>query len=306
MALGDVVSGFFLNIKNDKGLLARVIIGSIITLTTFILGFAFLIRLWVYQRYPTKYAEEFIGFDQRDFTETFPQITFCPGYYNDSKTHQITQGVISAVTCNFHDITPNTHDPESTEKTDKVTPISNIRGPVPHTIDFRSYTTCFDVNFNQAQSPQIKWQDSHSYIACRVSVNTYVHVYPYGFSRTKPSHVLSHYTNIKNGEATLLSVRAEEVSDFPGTFYEIDRKDEELRFQWNHPDHLWVTFSFSRFSKRRYQAFHGAHQQTDVTLGMIGGFAFLFFFVYQLIAFIVTLFVPAAGYTETQPLVATK
>jgi hypothetical protein len=114
---------------------------------------------------------------------------------------------------------------------------------------------------------------------------------------------MSHYNSVRNGQATLLSVRAEEISTWPGhTFYEIDREDEELRFNTHgHADHMFVTFSFSRFFKRRYQAFHGAHQQSDVMIGVIGGFALLFFMLYKLIAFITTLFASAdrIGY-ETQ------
>jgi hypothetical protein len=194
-------------------------------------------------------------------------------------------------------------DPESTEKKETKTNIDTIRGPVTHIADFREYKTCFDVNFEQDKSPKIKWLDNHSFLGCRVSTNTYVHVNVYGYDRKKPSHVLSHYNNVKNGEMTLLSIRAEEISTRPGlTFYEIDREDEELRFHSGHaPDHLWVTFSFSRFAKKRYQAFYGPHQQSDVTIGMIGGFAFFFFLLYQVIAYVTKIFSSSGG--EAQPLV---
>jgi hypothetical protein len=195
-----------------------------------------------------------------------------------------------------------THDPESTQKVEKRTHVS-ANGPNSHTIDFRRYDNCWDVNTDQTKSPQIKWLDSHSFIGCRVDTNSYVHVYAYGFDRKKPSHVLSHYNNIKNGEATLLSLRAEEISVWPGhTFYEIDHEDEELRFHTGgRPDHLWATFSFSRFTKRRYQGFHSAHQFSDVMIGVVGGFGLLFFMVYKLIAFGTTLFFSSdrSGY-ETQ------
>jgi len=303
MGVGDVISGLLQNIKTDKTLLVRVIVGGVLLLTSFILGFAFIVRLWVYQgRHHTMYALEALGYDDPNFTETFPQITFCPGARFNNQTQQVEFGVINRVYCNFHDIQPvDFHNPESTQKNEKVTDITNIKAHVKHTIDFREYD-CYDVNFVEKDSPQIKWLDSHSYIACRVDVNSYVHVYVYGFAQKRPSHVLSHYTNIKNGEYTLLSVRAETASHYPSTFYEIDHKDEELRFDYGrHPDHLWVTFGFSRFSRRKYQAFHGTHTYTDVTIGMIGGFAFLFFMLYQVVAFVTRIFRPS-GY-ESEPLV---
>jgi len=265
-----------------------------------------MIRMWVYQgSHRTMYSLEGIGYGDPNFTETFPQFTFCPGYINSTQIGQVTQGVISKVTCDFHDVTPqDPTNPESTRKIETITPIKNIRGPLTHIIDFRQYATCFDINFVQSESPVIHWKDSHSTISCRVYVNTYVHTAVYGFRQTKPSHVLGHYTNIKNGEGTLLTVRAEEASHYHDVFYEFDKKDEELRFHYgSQADHLWVSLSFSRFTRRRYQAFHGTHQYADITIGMIGGFVFLFFMLYQSIATISKFFSPTFGISEEQPLV---
>jgi hypothetical protein len=76
MAIKDVISGFFLNVKNDKGLLVRVIVGLVLFLVTFILGFAFIVRMWVHQGYHTKFALEEVGHRDPDFTETFPQVYY--------------------------------------------------------------------------------------------------------------------------------------------------------------------------------------------------------------------------------------
>lgn len=294
-------TGFVGRLKTDKGLIVRLVVGSILLLTTVGLGFGLLIRTWVYQHHHTKFALEAIGWSDPNFTETFPQFTICPGYFNNTHTHHIEQGKIVGVQCNFHDVTAVTHDPESTQKKDVVTPITSIKQNT-HTIDFRKYESCYDINIDESKSPKIQWHDSHSYIGCRVEVNTYIHIQPYGFGRHRPSHVMAHYNTVKNGEATLLSVRAEEVSGFPHTFYEIDREDEELRFHTGgRPDHLYFTMTFSRFTKRRYQAFHSAHQQTDVMIGVIGGFGLLFFMLYKLVSVITGLFTGSSrvGY-ETQ------
>jgi len=305
MAVGDIIANFVPKIKEDKGFLIRIIVGVLLILVTIGLGFGLLIRTWVYQTHIHKFALEYVGWNDPNFVETFPQFSICPGYHNNTQTHKIEQGVITGVQCNFHDITPlEPHNHESTQKKDETKPIAAIRGPKTHVIDFRQYTTCYDINFDAANSPKIKWLDSHSHISCRVGTNTYVHVHAYGFNHHRPSHVLSHYNNVKNGEATLLSVRAEEVSTAPGiTFYEIDREDEELRFHTGgHNDHLWITMSFSRFTKKRYQAFHGAHQQTDITLGVIGGFGLFFFMLYKLVALLTTIFFTSSrvGYETTQ------
>ena len=82
-----------------------------------------------------------------------------------------------------------------------------------------------------------------------------------------------------------MSVRAEEISVWDGTFYEIDREDEELRYH-HHDNHLYFTINFSKFEKRRYQEFHGAHQHADVMIGTVGGFGLLFFILYKLVAFV--------------------
>jgi hypothetical protein len=89
-------------------------------------------------------------------------------------------------------------------------------------------------------------------------------------------------------EATLVSVRAEEISGWAGTFYEIDRVDEEMRFHGAR-DHLYFTIGFSKFEKRRYQEFHSAHQQADVMIGTIGGFGLLFFMLYKLVSVVTTM-----------------
>jgi hypothetical protein len=277
--------------------LTRIIVGLVLASVAWILGFAFMIRMWVHQGYHTKFALEFIGFNDPGFTETFPQITFCPGYHNVSGT--LTQGVIDSVVCTFHDVQPGATPEEKKEHREDV----SRRGPVTHVIDFRKYDNCYDVNIDANKAPKIQWQDSHSYIACRVGTNTYVHTQVYNIG-TNPSHVLSRYNNIKNGEATSLSIRAEEMrtADWSFQFYEIEKEDEEFRFSGHH-DHLWATFSFSHFSKKRYQGFSGPHQQADVTIGMIGGFAFLFFMLYQLIAWVTRLFSPAVGFGEAETLV---
>jgi len=306
MGVGDIISGLILNVKNDKSFLARIIVAAILIITSVILGATFMIRMWVYQsHHRALYALEGLGYGDPNYHETFPQFTFCPGYINNTQTGHPVQGVITSVTCDFHDITPkDPHNPESTEKTEEVKPIRNIRGPRKHVIDFRDYNTCYDVNFVHEQSPRIHWQDSHSAIFCRVYTNAYVHTHVYGFHQHRPSHVLNHYTNIKDGEGTSITVRAEEASHYPGVFYEIDRKDEEMRFQHGRRvDHLWVSFSFSRFTRRRYQEFHGTHTYADVTIGMIGGFCFLFFILYRSISTIAKLFSPSYGVSEEQPLV---
>jgi hypothetical protein len=75
MAVTEVFTGFLAKLKTDKGFLVRIIIGSILFITTLGLGFGLLVRTWVYQKHLTKFALEAVGFSDPNFTETFPQVS---------------------------------------------------------------------------------------------------------------------------------------------------------------------------------------------------------------------------------------
>ena len=71
----QAVTGFVGRLKSDKGLLIRVVVGTLFLVTMLGLGFGLLVRTAVYQGHPRKFAMEAIGFGNPDFTETFPQVS---------------------------------------------------------------------------------------------------------------------------------------------------------------------------------------------------------------------------------------
>ncbi|KAL0488922.1 ribosomal protein S4 [Acrasis kona] len=290
MGIPDQISDFTGRLKSDKGLIVRVLLGLLFVIALTIMGFALFIRTAVYNNHPTKHAIEYIGFNDKNFEEIFPRISVCPGYHNDSTTGHFTMGVIDKVECTFIQLIP-----ESPDHVEPVrTPVQST-GPVEHTIDYRKYTNCFDINMERTNSPKVGWQNPASQISCRINANSWVHVHVYNFNRDKPSHLLSHWNTLKNGEATKVSLKYEEVANTKGEtwgWYAIDKEDEELRFgsRGQAPDHLYVSFGFDRIWKSRYQVFHTAHQFGDITFGQIGGICFLFYMLWKLIAWFTTLF----------------
>jgi hypothetical protein len=72
--MAAIITGFLGRIKSDKGLLIRVIVGTILTITTLGLGFGLLVRTAVYSHHHKKFALEAIGFSDPNFTEQFPQV----------------------------------------------------------------------------------------------------------------------------------------------------------------------------------------------------------------------------------------
>jgi hypothetical protein len=72
--MAALITGFLGRIKSDKGLLIRVIVGTILTITTLGLGFGLLVRTAVYSHHHKKFALEAIGFSDPNFTEQFPQV----------------------------------------------------------------------------------------------------------------------------------------------------------------------------------------------------------------------------------------